>query len=412
MNKLLCFGRVKKILILFERKNTFANLKIIAFRYNILNEKVLKIIQIISVLENWAAPALQETYDNSGLQTGLDSDDCTGVLVALDFSEAVLEEAVRLNCNLVVAHHPLIFKPIKSLAGNSLPVRMLRFAIKHNLALYALHTNLDNVISGVNRQFALRLGLLPDTLKVLEPVTKKLVKLQTYVPVDYLEKVQEALFAAGAGSIGNYAECSFRAAGTGTFRPKENANPFIGTAGGKREQADEYKLEVILPEWQQKPVLQALLQAHPYEEVAYEWVPTLNALQDAGSGLIGMLPKPLPAADFLQLVAVNLATPCIKHSPLPDSPIQTVALCGGAGAFLIDKAIQQGAQAYITADLKYHDFFLPDGRLLLADIGHAESEIATVQLITEYIKGNFPTFAVLKSQVNTNPVRYFTGNKQ
>lgn len=370
----------------------------------------MKIKKILSVLENWAAPALQETFDNSGLQTGLDSDDCTGVLVALDFSEAVLEEAVRLNCNLVVAHHPLIFKPIKSLAGNSLQVRMLRFAIQHNLALYALHTNLDNVISGVNRQFALRLGLLPDTLKVLEPVTKKLVKLQTYVPVDYLEKVQEALFAAGAGNIGNYAECSFRAAGTGTFRPKENTNPFIGTAGGKREQAGEYKLEVILPEWQQKSVLQALLHAHPYEEVAYEWIPTLNALQDAGSGLIGDLPKPLPANEFLQLLAVNLGTPFIKHSPLPDAPIHKVALCGGAGAFLIDKAIQQGAQAYITADLKYHDFFLPDGRLLLADIGHAESEIATVQLITEYIKGNFPTFAVQKSQIDINPVRYFTGS--
>jgi dinuclear metal center YbgI/SA1388 family protein len=369
----------------------------------------LKIKKILSVLENWAPPSLQESYDNCGLQTGLDSDDCTGVLVALDFTEAVLEEAVSQKCNLIVAHHPLIFKPLKSLAGNGFQARMLRYAIHHKLALYALHTSLDNVYTGVNRQFALRLGLLPETLKVLEPITQKLIKLQTYVPVDHLEKVQQALFAAGAGSIGNYVECSFRAAGTGTFRPLEHTNPYIGTAGGAREQVKEFKLEVILPEWQKQPVLNALLTAHPYEEVAYEWIPTLNSLQDAGSGMIGFLPEPVSADEFLHLLAARLSTPVVRHSPLPVSPIHKVALCGGAGAFLITKALNQGAQAFVTADLKYHDFFLPDGQLLLADIGHAESEIATIQLITDYIKGNFPTFAVLKSQVDTNPVRYFTG---
>jgi len=370
----------------------------------------LKIHEIVNNLENWAPPALQESYDNSGLQTGLDSDDCTGVLVALDFTEAVLEEAITLKCNLIVAHHPLIFKPLKSLAGNGLQARLLRFAMQHNLALYALHTNLDNVFSGVNHQFALQLGLLPESLKVLDPASQRLLKLQTYVPLEHLEQVQQALFAAGAGSIGNYSECSFRVAGIGTFRPMENTNPFIGKAGGHREEVNEYKLEVIVPEWRRQAVLQALLQAHPYEEVAYDLLPTQNKHQLAGSGLIGILPKPMPPANFLQMLANNMRTSVIKHSPLPADDIHKVAICGGSGGFLLEKAISQGAEAYITADLKYHDFFLPDGRILLADIGHAESEIGVIDLICNYIKGIFPTFAVLKSQVDTNPVRYFTGS--
>ena len=370
----------------------------------------MKIREIVTQLELWAPPSLQESYDNSGLQTGIDSDECIGVMVALDFTEAVLKEAVLRQCNLIIAHHPLIFKPIKSLAGNGLQARLLRFALQHNLALYALHTNLDNVFSGVNRQFAKQIGLVPESLRILVPANQRLLKLQTYVPLAQLEQVRQALFAAGAGSIGNYTECSFSVAGTGTFKPQENTNPFIGKAGGNRELVDEYKLEVIVPEWRMQAVFNALTEAHPYEEVAYEWLNIQNKLQDAGSGLIGLLPEPMQPTQFLKMIADQMGASVIKHSPIPTNPIHRVAICGGAGGFLLEKAISQGAEAYITADLKYHDFFLPDGRILLADIGHAESEMGVIDLICNYIKRIFPTFAVLKSQVDTNPVRYFTGS--
>lgn len=367
----------------------------------------MEIGSIIKALEAWAAPQLQESYDNSRLLTGQQHWACTGVLCTLDVTEDVVQEAISRQCNLIVAHHPLIFSPLKSLAGTHPVQRTVVQAIKHDIAIYALHTNLDNVISGVNLAFAQKIGLLPESLRILAPKQGNLVKLYTYVPVAHTEAVAAALYAAGAGHIGQYAECSFQTEGLGTFRPLAGSNPTLGQAGGPQEKVAETRLEVILPAWCQQAVLAALRKAHPYEEVAYELVALLNDNQETGSGMIGYLPEPMAPAAFLALLQKNFGLSVVRHTALPDVPVHKVALCGGAGSFLTRTAMAAGAQAFVTADLKYHDFFEADSKLLLADIGHGESEWATIELIADYLQKKFITFAVLKSSTNTNPVHYF-----
>lgn len=369
--------------------------------------KMIQIATLLNALEAWAAPQLQESYDNSRLLTGQANWACSGVLCTLDATEAVVHEAVRNHCNLIVAHHPLIFGALKSMAGNHYVQRTLVLAIKHDIAIYALHTNLDNIISGVNHAFARKMGLLPQSLQVLAPKKGNLVKLYTYVPTEHSAVVADAMYAAGAGTIGKYAECSFQVAGTGTFKPLEGSTPAIGQAGGLQEKVPETKMEVILPAWRQAAVLAALRKAHPYEEVAYELVATLNENPETGSGMVGTLPEPMAPTEFLALLKANFGLAVVKHTALPEAPIHRVALCGGAGSFLTAAAIGAGAQAYVTADLKYHDYFEADGRLLLADVGHGESEWATIDLIADYLQNKFTTFAVLKSSTNTNPVQYF-----
>ncbi|RSK24219.1 Nif3-like dinuclear metal center hexameric protein [Hymenobacter metallilatus] len=355
------------------------------------------------VLEQAAPLAYQESYDNAGLQCGDPQMEVRGVLIALDCTPAVVDEAIRRGCNVVVAHHPLIFKPLKRLTGANEVEQTLLKAIRHEVALYAAHTNLDNVLHGVNRKLAEKLGL--QHLRILDPKPGLLAKLITYVPPTHTEAVLQALYAAGAGQVGAYAECSFRTAGTGTFTPGAGTTPFLGQPGTP-ETAREERVEVLLPLHLQQAALRALRQAHPYEEVAYEVVKLENTHQEVGSGMVGELPEALSPQEFRQRLRAALGVPVVKHTAF-DAPIKTVALCGGAGSFLIGKARAAGAQAYVTGDLKYHEFFLPEGRLMLCDVGHFESEQFTGEIFRDLLMGNFgSTFALFIAETLTNPVRY------
>jgi dinuclear metal center YbgI/SA1388 family protein len=356
-------------------------------------------------LEGIAPPALQESYDNSGLLTGSPQQQVSGILVTLDCTEAVVQEAITKQCNLIIAHHPVLFKPVKKLTGSNYVERTLIAAIRHHIAIYAIHTNLDNVHTGVNRMLGQRLGL--KNLRILAPRRDTLLKLVTFIPPDHAEKVMEALHKAGAGQIGEYKNCSFRTEGTGTFMPTEQANPYIGKSN-KLEQVREVRAEVILPAWQQTEVLQALKDSHPYEEVAYYLTPLVNIHQEVGSGMVGELPEPMEEAAFLQHLKKSLNLAVIRHSPLLGRPVRTIALCGGSGSFLLPQAIRSGADFYVSADFKYHEFFDADGRLVIADIGHFESESGTRELLAAFLKEKFPTFAVQISTTHTNPISYIT----
>lgn len=364
----------------------------------------MTIHHITSHLESIAPLSLQEEYDNAGLLTGQYQDECTGVICALDVTEDVVDEAIQKKCNLIVAHHPVIFKGLKKLNGNGLVERVIIKAVRHGIAIYAIHTNLDNVESGVNERIAERLGLRQT--KVLAPLTGSIRKLFTFVPHAHADQVRQALFNAGGGHIGHYSSCSFNSEGTGTFLGAEETNPFVGEPG-KLHREPETRIEMVFPAWLEGRILEALRASHPYEEVAFDIVPLSNSLPGVGSGMVGELPEPLSETDFLRLLKEKFGTPAIRHSALTGRAISRVAICGGAGSFLIPKALSSGAQAFVTADLKYHEFFSADGNLLLADIGHFESEQYTIDLLAEGLQKKFPTFAVLKTEVKTNPVHYF-----
>lgn len=359
--------------------------------------------EIINMLETVAPPSLQESYDNSGLLTGRRSDECSGVLVSLDVTDAVLREAVDKGCNLLVAHHPMIFRGLKRIDEGEPTGRLTAFAIRHHIAVYAMHTNLDNVIDGVNGVLADRFGLT--NRRILQPMPGQLMKLACMIPAGHLEAVSEAVFAAGAGQIGLYGECGFTTEGVGTFKPLSGANPYLGSIG-TREIVQEQRWEVVFPAWLEGKVMASLRSAHPYEEIAYELIRLSNDLQGVGSGVIGLLPELMEEAAFLDMAKTVSGLPVLRHSPLTGRRIHRVALCGGAGAFLIKRAIAAGADAYLTGDLKYHDFFEPDRQLLLGDIGHYESEHSAVDLLYGILTKKNYTFAVQKSATDTNPVNY------
>jgi dinuclear metal center YbgI/SA1388 family protein len=359
---------------------------------------------IINVLETIAPPRLQASYDNSGWVTGNPDEPCTGALVALDLTPAIIEEAAHHNFNLIIVHHPPIFKGLKQIMPNNPVARMISSAIKADLSIYAIHTNLDHVLSGVNGEIAQRLGL--EKIKVLAALPDTHQKLVTFVPTNHAAAVRSSLFQAGAGAIGNYDQCSFNSVGLGTFRANEKANPFVGSINEQHHEQEE-RIEVIFPAELQKDVLSALFEAHPYETVAYDIYPLANEFETIGAGAIGYLSQPMAEIDFLSLLKKTFNTGIIRHSPFTGKQIQKVAICGGSGKSLIINALRNKADAYVTADLGYHDFFEPDGKLLLADIGHYESEQYTSDLLERAIKEKFPTFAVLKTGRNTNPVNYF-----
>jgi dinuclear metal center YbgI/SA1388 family protein len=358
---------------------------------------------IIQVLEQYAPIPYQESYDNSGLQTGSAGEQVTGVLLTLDCTEAVIEEAVAKGCNLVVAHHPVIFKGLKSLTGRSYVERTIIKAIQHNIAIYACHTNLDSVHNGVNAKISEKLGLQHTRLLTSKPHT--LMQLAFFVPVENTDEVLAAIHQAGAGQIGEYSDCSFRVQGTGRFTPSDEADPTIGEKG-KTEQVQENRVEVIFPAFKQQRIMQALLKAHPYEEVAHFLTILENGNQEVGIGMIGDLPAPLSEQDFLKYLKQHMQLPGVRYTPVGDKIIKRVAVCGGSGSFLIKDALRQGADAYVTADVKYHEFFDAEGRLLIADIGHYESEVFTKEIFYDTISKNFTNFAVYLSEVNTNPIRY------
>ncbi len=364
----------------------------------------MKIAEIIHVLEEFAPPFLQEDYDNAGLITGNSFWDCTGILCTLDATEEIIEEAIKLNCNLVVAHHPIIFHGLKKITGKNYVEKTIITSIKNDIAIYAIHTNLDNVIDGVNNKIADKLNLI--NRKILLPKENLLMKLFTFVPVEHAEKVRSSLFIAGAGNIGNYSEASFNAEGTGTFKAGDNTNPFIGEKG-KRHQENEIKIEVIFPIFLKQKIINALIESHPYEEVAYDVVQLSNEYNKTGSGLIGELSNKISEEKFLLLLKNLFDLRVIKHTKFLNKPVKNIALCGGAGSFLINKALSANADVYITSDIKYHEFFDANDRMLIADIGHWESEQFTIDLLYAFLQSKFITFAVLKTGINTNPVNYF-----
>lgn len=365
----------------------------------------MNINHVAKALEEWAPLSYQESYDNSGLQIGDRHRTVTGVLVSLDVTEAVIEEAAANGCNLVVAHHPVLFTGLKRITGSTYTERIVLKAIQQNVAIYAIHTNFDNVRNGVNASIASRLGL--ESTTILEPKADTFQKLHTYVPEHHADHVLNALFSAGAGAIGNYSECGFLHPGKGTFRPGKQANPHIGLAGGPREVVPEIKIEVLINRRDAQPVITALKRAHPYETVAYDLVDVGQANMDVGAGLIGVLSEALPEARFLMFLKERMHVSVVRHTALRGRPVRKVAVCGGAGSFLLASAIRQQADAFVSADFKYHQFFDADGQILVADIGHFESEQFAVSLIGNYLRDYFPSFAVLLSNLNTNPVQYF-----
>lgn len=366
----------------------------------------MQIKNILQHLEQSAPLSLQENYDNSGLLTGNPDWECKGVLCSLDATEDVIKEAIQRGCNLVVSHHPILFQGLKKITGSNYVEKTIIRAIKEDIAIYAIHTNLDNILTGVNNRIADKLGLL--SRQILQPKPGQLMKLVTFVPQNHTETVKNALFEAGAGQIGNYSETSFQTTGSGNFKGNDEASPFVGETG-KRHTESEHRLETIFPFYLKEGVTKALKAAHPYEEVAYDIISLSNDNQSVGSGLMGILPEPLEETGFLHMLKTSFGLSLIRHTPLLGKKIQKVAICGGSGSFLTGAAIRAGADIYITADLKYHEFFDANGKILLADIGHWESEQFTTELLIELLQAKFPTFAVLKSEVKTNPVNYFLG---
>lgn len=362
----------------------------------------MQIREIINHLEQWAPPSFQESYDNSGLIAGNAKLACTGVLVSLDCTESVVLEAEERGCNLIVSHHPLLFSPIKSLTGKNETERALIGAIERKIAVYAIHTNLDHVQNGVNAEISRRLGL--QNSRILRPLNNKLLKLITYVPDDHLEKVRQALFEAGAGHIGAYDQCSYASDGIGTFRPLEGTKPFSGKIN-TLQQDPEKRLELLLPSHRRRAVLEALENAHPYAEVAFDLLQLENTLKTAGSGMIGSLPVPMPASEFLKLVKDTFGG-MVRYTEPPQSTVQHIALCGGSGSFLLEDAKNQNADVFLSSDFKYHQFFDADGKLMLVDIGHYEAEQYTSDLIVGYLNEKISNFAVLLTRQSTNPVRY------
>ncbi len=371
----------------------------------------MKTVHDLAQLLEAAAPlAYQESYDNAGLQCGDPQAEITGVLITLDCTPAVVAEAVRRGCNVVVAHHPVIFRPLKRLTGSNEVERTIIVALKNDVAIYAAHTNLDNVRNGVNDKLAEKLGLT--NARTLAPQSGTLGRLSTYVPNrpadqsnNLASTVLAALYAAGAGQVGNYADCSFQSAGSGTFTPGAGTRPAIGAAN-QPETVPELRLDVLLPLHRQGAVLRALRAAHPYEEVAYELIKLENTHHEVGAGLVGELPKALSPAVFRAQLKTALHVPVVRFTAF-EKDIKTVAICGGAGAFLLGAARAARADAYVTGDVKYHEFFGAEGQLMLCDVGHFESEQYTGEVFRDLLTAGFGrTFAVLFAETPTNPVHY------
>jgi dinuclear metal center YbgI/SA1388 family protein len=362
-----------------------------------------KIKDVIAFLESFAPPAYQEDYDNSGLLTGNASAELSGVLVTLDLTEEVIEEAKSLGYNLIIAHHPIIFRGLKRLTGSNYVERTVIKAIKYDICLYAIHTNLDNVKNGVNFKIAEKLSLLNP--KILAPKTGLLKKLISFVPVSHKENVLSSLYKVGAGNIGNYSNCSFQLEGTGSFMANENASPHIGKAN-QPEFVTEARIELIFPGHIQRQVIQALRASHPYEEPAFDIILLENENLETGSGVIGELQEAMDPEAFLKYLKERMNLSVIKFTRLLSGKIKKVAACGGAGNFLLKNAIQQKADVFITSDFKYHEYFDADGKIIIADIGHYESEVFTKELICELLNKNFTNIAIVLSKINTNPISY------
>jgi dinuclear metal center YbgI/SA1388 family protein len=363
----------------------------------------MKLRDIVRALEQWAPPIYQESYDNSGLLVGDPEQDISQALVALDCVESVVDEAIARGADLIIAHHPIVFGGLKRFNGTDYVQRTVMKAIREGIAIYAIHTNLDNVHTGVNAHLGKLLGLT--NLSILMPKRELLEKLVVFAPTEHAEAVRAAMFQAGAGDIGGYSECSFNVSGVGTFKGGAHTTPFVGNKG-ERHREEEERIEVVLPTHLIPQVVAAMVAAHPYEEVAYDRYALKNELQTVGSGMIGTLERAMDLYEFFDRLKKVLGAAVVKHTAHQNKKIQRVAVCGGSGFFLLGAAQRAGADLFVTSDVKYHQFFDAE-RTVLADVGHWESEHRTVELITAYLKDKFPKFAVHFSQTNTNPVKYY-----
>lgn len=363
----------------------------------------IKIKDVTHYLEQWAPLAYQESYDNAGLITGSSSEEVKGILVSLDCTEEVVEEAIQSGCNFIVAHHPILFKGLKKLTDSTYVERTIIKAIKNDIAIYAIHTNLDNIHTGVNRKISEKIGL--KQLKIVLPKNDTLSKLVTYIPKQHAETVISALYAAGAGQIGQYKNCSFQLQGVGTFMPTDLADPFLGEPN-EQTFVDEVRVEMIFPTPLKNNLLKELFQVHPYEEVAYFILPLLNENQEVGSGMIGDLETAMEPLEFLLSLKDSMNLKLIRHTKLPSKKIQKIAVCGGSGSFLLQNAIKAGADVLVTADFKYHEFFDADNKIIIADIGHYESEVYTKELLKDVLMKKFHSFAINFSKTDTNPTSY------
>ena len=362
----------------------------------------MKIRQILNAIEAFAPRALQEGYDNAGIQAGDAANDCRGVLLALDVTERTVDEAIKRNCNLIISHHPLLFKGIKSITPENATGRMIIKALAGGITVYAAHTNLDNATGGVSWRMADMLGL--KNVEVLAPQKGTLSKLAVFVPGDYAGAVSEALFAAGAGNIGNYDRCCYSLEGRGSFRPGREANPFVGTAG-ETHYCNEQKIEVIIPTWRAEKAIKAMIAVHPYEEPAYDLIPLANTDLHSGCGAVGDI-EPVALGDFLQCLKVKFGTKAVRYCGDLSVEIRRVAVCGGSGASMTGDAIAAGADIYVSGDFKYHDFTTYGEKIILADIGHYESEQCAKGIFAGIIEKQFPGLPVCFAETDTNPINY------
>lgn len=363
-----------------------------------------KVKDICEILEKLAPLSYQESYDNAGLIVGNMDMELSGVLLSVDITEDSIDEAIATNSNMIVAHHPIIFKGLKQLTGADYVQRTVIKAIQNNIALYASHTNLDSVQGGVNTKICEKLGL--QDVRMLSTKSNNLLKLVTFVPKSHIDIVTKALFDAGCGHIGNYDKCSFNTQGIGTFRALDGASPYVGNLNELHKE-EEIKTETIIPQHKLKQAINALQKVHPYEEVAYDIYELQNQDPTVGIGCIGYLKESMPTTDFLYFVKKIFNLKVIRHTPLCKEYISKVAVCGGSGSFLLENAKRVNADIFITGDFKYHDFFDADKRIIIADIGHYESERCSMEIFNELITENLPNFATTFTKLDTNPINYF-----
>ncbi|WP_026915254.1 Nif3-like dinuclear metal center hexameric protein [Christiangramia portivictoriae] len=359
--------------------------------------------EVITIIEEFAPLEYAEDFDNVGLLVGDATEEIKSALITLDTLEATVDEAVAKNCNLIISFHPIIFAGLKKLTGKNYVERTVLKAIKNDIAIYAIHTALDNQHKGVNDMIAEKLGLI--NRQILIPRNDTIKKLQTYVPVPDATKVREALFRAGAGNIGNYDNCSFNVPGSGSFKGNEHSNPVVGQKGSVHFE-DEIQIGITYKRHLESRILSALFQSHPYEEVAYEIHALENKNQHLGMGMIGELEAPVDARSFLLQIQKTFNSKGIRHSEILEKPIKKVAVLGGSGAFAIENAKRAGADLFITADLKYHDYYKAERKLVVADIGHYESEQFTKNLLYSFLTKKISSFALILADTNTNPIHY------
>ena len=363
----------------------------------------MKIHEITDFLEEIAPLHYQESYDNSGLLVGDFNSEIKGALISLDCTESVIDEAISLGTKLVISHHPIIFSPLKKINGKNYVERVILKAIKNDIAIYAIHTNLDNIYDGVNSKIVEKLGLI--NCKILLPTSKQIKQLVVYCPTTHALALKEALLENGAGSFRTYDNCSFSVKGKGTFKPKRGSSPFLGNIGDV-EHVDEERLEFFFNNEDEKLILDVMRQNHPYEQVAYQVYSLDNISSDIGSGMIGDLQNEIDSKKYLDLLKTKMSTNCIRHTKIVNKKIKKIAICGGSGSFLLEEAKRQNADLFVSSDFKYHEFFDAEDKIIIADIGHFESEQFTKDLIYDLLSKKFTKFAVQLSKVNTNPINY------